>query len=383
MMVIKGGRRLALFFLVVCAAARPASSDDGPLPDGNFEDSPDRSQMDGSRVTGEYTIPQWKISGHVEYIESGQKQGDMFLAVPEGAHALRLGDDADIQQQLYVTPGTQYSVTFSAARTCAQNEKLNVSVVPGGAPDEVSIQTVYTSSGWDSYCWAFQATAGVVSLIIHNPIHEDDPACGPTIDAVAIKTIYPPQATADNLLRNGDFEQGPYIAPESQYGVLVPGRDGMDVSPLPGWKVRSYSKVVKYINSAHFAVPRGSYAVELVAGGEAALLQEVDTVPGSSCTLELSVGDAGNGCVAQDQQPMRVQASTTDRSMTVVYNSTGTGGSRRASLAFTASRSKTLVAICSSAYHTKSDYSGTRCGPVVDDISLVCVSQPPARRLLR
>ena len=167
----------------------------GPLPNGNFEDSPDRSQMNGSRVTGENAIPRWKNSGHVEYVESGEKQGDMVLVVPEGTHAVRLGDDAYIRQQLHVTPGTRYSVTFSAARTCAQNEKLTLSVVPGGAPDEVSIQTVYTSSGWDSYCWAFQATGSVVSFVIHNPLHEDDAACGPIIDSISIKTLYPPQAT--------------------------------------------------------------------------------------------------------------------------------------------------------------------------------------------
>ncbi|CAM0904036.1 unnamed protein product [Alopecurus aequalis] len=382
MVVIKVARRVALFYLVVCVAARAASAGDGPLPNGNFEDSPDRSQMDGSRVTGEYAIPQWKISGHVEYIESEQKQGDMILAVPEGAHAVRLGDGAYIQQQLYVTPGTTYSVTFSAARTCAQNEKLNLSVVPGGTPDEVSIQTVYTSSGWDSYCWAFQATESVVSFIIHNPLHEEDAACGPIIDAVAIKTLDSPQATPGNLLRNGDFEQGPFIGSESPFGVLVPGRDGLDVPPLPGWVVMSYYKVVKYINSPHFAVPHGSYAVELVAGGEAALVQEVDTVPGSSCKLEFSVGDAGNGCVAKEQ-PMLVQASTADGSKTVVYSSEGSGGSTREWLDFKPTKNRTLVTFCSTAYHTKSDNSGTRCGPVVDDISLVCVSQPPARRLLR
>ena len=70
-----------------------------------------------------------------------------------------------------------------------------MSVVPGDASDEISIQTVYTSSGWDSYCWAFQATNDVMTLTIHNPVHEDDPACGPMIDSVAIKTLYPPQAT--------------------------------------------------------------------------------------------------------------------------------------------------------------------------------------------
>ena len=189
---------------------------------------------------------------------------------------------------------------------------------------------------------------------------------------------------ADNLLRNGDFEQGPAIGSGSPFGVLVPGRDGHDVSPLPGWVVMSYSysKVVKYVDSPHFAVPHGSYAVELVAGGEAALVQEADTVPGSSCRLEFLVGDAGNGCVAKEQ-PMRVQASTADGSKTVVYSSEGSGGSTRASLDFTPTKNRTLVTFYSTAYHSKSDNSGTRCGPVVDDISLVCVSQPPARRLLR
>ncbi|XP_044970269.1 uncharacterized protein LOC123430462 [Hordeum vulgare subsp. vulgare] len=380
MVVIKG----ALLFLVVCAAARAASAGDGPLPNGHFEDTPDRSQMDGSVVTGENAIPQWKTTGHVEYIESGQKEGDMILTVPEGSHAVRLGEDGSIHQQLYVTPGAQYSVTFSAARTCAQYEKLTVSVVPGDASDEISIQTVYTSSGWDSYCWAFLATDGVMTLTIHNPVHEDDPACGPMIDSVAIKTLYPPQATGDNLLRNGDFEQGPYIAPGSPFGVLVPQRDETHISPISGWMIMSYTKVVKYVDSPHYAVPQGSYAVELVAGGEAALVQEVDTVPGSACRLEFSVGDAGNGCVAGEEQPMRVQASTAGGSKTVVHRSDGNGGgTTRALLEFTASESRTKVVLSGSSYHTKSDSSGTRCGPVVDDASLVCVPPAPARRLLR
>ncbi|KAF7017133.1 unnamed protein product [Triticum aestivum] len=379
-MVIKG----ALLFLVVCAAARAASAGDGPLPNGNFEDSPDRFQMDGSRVTGANAIPQWKITGHVEYIESGQKEGDMILTVPEGSHAVRLGEDGSIHQQLSVAPGTQYSVTFSAARTCAQYEKLTVSVVPGDASDEISIQTVYTSSGWDSYCWAFQATNDVMTLTIHNPVHEDDPACGPMIDSVAIKALYPPQAAGDNLLRNGDFEQGPYIAPGSPFGVLVPNRDETHISPISGWMIMSYSKVIKYVDSQHYAVPHGSYAVELVSGGEAALVQEVDTAPGSACRLEFSVGNAGNRCESSDEQPMRVLVSTAGGSKTVVHRSDGNGGgTTRASLEFTAIHSRTKVVFSGSSYHTKSDSSGTRCGPVVDDASLVCVPPTPARRLLR
>jgi hypothetical protein len=152
------------------------------------------------------------------------------------------------------------------------------------------------------------------------------------------------------------------------------------VSPLPGWMVMSYSKVVKYIDSAHFGVPHGSRAVELVAGLEVALLQEVDTVPGSSCRLEFSLGDAGNGCVAS---PMRVQVATAGGSKSVDYDSHGTGGYARDALDFTADGNSTRVVFYSAGYHMTSDGTGTLCGPVIDDVSLVCVPQTHARRLLR
>lgn len=173
----------------------------GLLPNGNFEEAPDKSQLNGTRVIGRYAIPQWEISGFVEYIGSGQMQGDMLLPVPEGAYAVRLGNEASIEQQISVTRGMYYSITFSAARTCAQSEKLNVSVAPGPESGELPIQTVYTSSGWDSYAWAFKAKRGLVSLIIHNHGEDDDPACGPLIDSVAIKTLYPPQATQSKMHR--------------------------------------------------------------------------------------------------------------------------------------------------------------------------------------
>ncbi|VAI21829.1 unnamed protein product [Triticum turgidum subsp. durum] len=255
-------------FLLVCAAARAAASGgDGPLLNGNFEYAPNRSQMNGSRVMAANAIPYWKVTGFVEYIESGARQGDMVLTVPEGRHAVQLGTDSSIRQQLSVTRG-----------------KLKVSVVPGDdvVADELPVQTVYTSSGWDSYSWAFKAKQGVVSFIIHHgDDHAEDPACGPVIDCVAIRALNPPRATRNNMLINGDFEEGPYITPGSPWGVLVPPMDEDDTSPLPGWMVMSYSKVVN------------------------------------------------------------------------------------------------------SGYHTTSDGSGTLCGPVIDDVSLVCISRPHARRLLR
>ncbi|PUZ47796.1 hypothetical protein GQ55_7G195000 [Panicum hallii var. hallii] len=388
------GRRAALVVLLVCAAAARAVSavGDGPLLNGNFEYPPNQSQMSGSSVTGEDAIPYWKTAGAVEYIGSGQQQGDMVLTVPEGAHALRLGGGASVRQQLSVTRGAYYSITFRASRTCAQDEKLSLEVVPvTGYPaqtSELPIQTVYTSCGWDSYSWAFKAEAGIVSFTIRHPHEEEeDPACGPIIDAIAIKTIYQPQPTQNNLLANGDFEEGPYIPPDSRSGVMVPPVDEDHVSPLPGWMIMSYKKVVKYVDAAHFAVPRGVRAVELVSGVETALVQEVHaTVEGSWYRLEFSVGDAANGCGASsDYSPspgMKVKASAGSGETTVGVDFRGAGGCTRGRLEFQATTSPTRVVFVSLGYHTKSDNSGTLCGPLVDDVSLVAIAQPSARRLL-
>jgi hypothetical protein len=78
--------------------------------------------------------------------------------------------------------------------------------------------------------------------------------------------------------------------------VLVPPITEDDHSPLPEWMIMSDTKVVKYVDAPHFKVPQGRYAVELVAGRETALVQEVRTTPGMSYKMCFSVGDAGNRC---------------------------------------------------------------------------------------
>ncbi|XP_066346528.1 BIIDXI-like protein At5g11420 [Miscanthus floridulus] len=371
---VLNARRAALF-LIVCLAARAASAiQDGLLPNGNFEEAPPKSQLNGTRVMGRYAIPHWEISGYVEYIGSGQKQGDMLLPVPEGAYAVRLGNEASIQQRLALTQGAHYSITFSAARTCAQAEQLNVTVAPES--DILPIQTVYSSSGWDSYSWAFKATGSVVSLIVHNPGVAEDAACGPLIDLFAIKTLPTPQSSKNNMLKNGDFEEGPYIFPNARWGVLVPPMDEDDYSPLSPWMILSSTKSVKYVDAPHHVVPHGARAVELVSGMETALVQNVTTVPGLPYMLQFSVGDAGNGCVGS----MSVQAYAASRSVKVPYQSQGKGGYKRGALDFTATADQTRVVFVSMGYIMKPD--GTLCGPVVDDVSLVCTRNRPARRLL-
>lgn len=177
------------------------------------------------------------------------------------------------------------------------------------------------------------------------------------------------------MLKNGDFEEGPHIFPDTPWGVLVPPIFEDKHSPLPGWTIMSDTKVVKYVDAAHHAVPQGARAVELVAGRECALVQEVGTVPGWYYRLSFFVGDAANGCNAS----LAVDAYAARAILKVPYESHGTGGHRRAELEFAAVANRTRVVLHSSNHHMNSD--ATLCGPVIDDVSLVVVRKHAACRL--
>ncbi|XP_058074581.1 protein DUF642 L-GALACTONO-1,4-LACTONE-RESPONSIVE GENE 2-like [Magnolia sinica] len=358
----------AALSLLFCAGGHIALAfTDGLLPNGNFEYGPKPSQMKGTVVIGYNSIPQWEISGFVEYIESGHKQGDMLLVVPEGAFAVRLGNEASIKQRVKVVKGMYYSLTFSAARTCAQEERLNVSVAPDSGV--LPMQTLYSSNGWDSYAWAFQADFDVAEVVIHNPGVEEDAACGPLIDSVAMKALYPPRLTNKNLLKNGDFEEGPYLFPNTTWGVLIPPNIEDDHSPLPGWMVESL-KAVKYIDSDHFTVPQGKRAVELVGGKESAIAQVARTVPGKVYTLTFAVGDGSSSC----EGTMTVEAFAGRDTVKIPYISTGKGGYKRAVLKFTAVSTRTRIMFLSTFYTMRTD--GSLCGPVIDDVKLLSLRRP-------
>ncbi|CAA6671733.1 unnamed protein product [Spirodela intermedia] len=363
----------AAVVLMLCAAARVSSSAfvDGLMENGNFEKGPKRSEMKGTQVVGRHAVPGWEISGFVEYIESGHKQGDMLLVVPEGAFAVRLGNEASIRQKIAVTSGMYYAITFSAARTCAQEEKLNVTVAPDSGV--LPIQTVYSSNGWDSYSWAFKAPSPLVELVIHNPGAEEDAACGPLIDSIAIKELYPPALT-NKSAEERRFRGRPYVFPNAPWGVLIPPNIEDDHCPLPGWMVESL-KAVKYIDAAHFSVPQGQRAVELVAGRESALTQVVRTVPGKLYALSFAVGDASNAC----EGSMVVEAFGGGDTVKVPYQSKGKGGFKKAVLRFTAVEHRTRVMFFSTFYHTRSDDLSSLCGPVVDDVRLLSVRSSPRR----
>ncbi|KAF2316701.1 hypothetical protein GH714_042042 [Hevea brasiliensis] len=178
---------IILFFALFASAIL---GEDGLVTNGDFETAPSNGFPSGALADGPNEIPSWKVSGAVELVSSGQKQGGMILIVPGGTHAVRLGNDAEISQELTVEKGSIYSVTFSAARTCAQLESLNISVPP--ASQTIDLQTLYNVQGWDPYAWAFEAEEDKVNLVFRNLGMEDDPACGPIIDDIAIKKLLLP-----------------------------------------------------------------------------------------------------------------------------------------------------------------------------------------------
>jgi hypothetical protein len=163
-------------------------------------------------------------------------------------------------------------------------------------------------------------------------------------------------------MKNGDFEEGPYIIPGTKWGVLIPARVADEHSPLPGWMVDSL-KAVRCIDTGNFAVPRGRRAVELLAGRESAVSQVVRTVPGRRYALSFTVGDAGNAC----RGSLGVGAYAGRESTKVAYRSAGSGGVRRAVSA------RTRVVFFSSFYSTRSDDLSSLWGPVLDDVAVVSV----------
>ncbi|XP_050136796.1 uncharacterized protein LOC126612438 isoform X2 [Malus sylvestris] len=366
--------KLTVLLVLLCAANFHVTLSfvtDGLLPNGNFEYGPKQSELKGTVVTNPHAIPNWEISGFVEYIKSGQKQGDMVLVVPEGGFAVKLGNEALIKQKLKLTKGSFYSTTFTASRTCGQEAKLNVSVNPNLEENDwgiMPIQTIYSCNGWDSYAWGFNADFDDVELVIHNPGVVEDPACGPLIDSVALKLLEPPKRTRANLLKNGNFEEGPYVSPNTSWGTLIPPHIEDDHSPLPGWIIESL-KAVKYIDSEHFFVPEGRRAIELVAGKESALTQVVFTKPGKLYALTFSVGDSNNSC----EGSLVVEAFAGKDTLKVPYQSKGKGGFKGARLIFTAVGPRTRIMFYSTFYTMVADHSGSLCGPIIDDVKLLSV----------
>lgn len=337
----------------------------GFLPNGNFEEAPKPSNMKNTVIVGKHSLPKWEINGLVEYISGGPQPGGYYFNVPRGVHAIRLGNEASISQEVVLKKDSYYSITFSTTRTCAQEESIRVAA--SGTTVDLPIQTLFSGDGGDTYAWAFKATSENVKITLKNPGIEEDPACGPLLDAIAIKEILLPHYIGGNLVKNGGFETGPYVFEKFSTGVLIPSHPHDSVSSLPGWIIES-ARPVKFIDSKHFYVPSGSSAIELVGGRESAIAQIIYTKPNVSYVLTFKVGDAKNNCPGS----MEVEAFAGKENVKVHFNSEAKGGFTTASLKFKAISDRTRITFWSAYYHTRLDY-GYMCGPILDDVKVVHV----------
>ncbi|KAG7643090.1 hypothetical protein ISN44_As02g029320 [Arabidopsis suecica] len=292
----------------------------------------------------------------------------MILIVPEGRHAVRLGNDAEISQELTVEKGSIYSVTFSAARTCAQLESLNVSVASSDEPiasQTIDLQTVYSVQGWDPYAWAFEGVVDRVRLVFKNPGMEDDPTCGPIIDDIAVKKLFTPDKPKGNAVINGDFEEGPWMFRNTTLGVLLPTNLDEEISSLPGWTVES-NRAVRFIDSDHFSVPEGKRALELLSGKEGIISQMVETKANIPYKMSFSLGHAGDKC----KEPLAVMAFAGDQAQNFHYMAQANSSFERSELNFTAKAERTRIAFYSIYYNTRTDDMTSLCGPVIDDVKV-------------
>ncbi|CAL5350747.1 unnamed protein product [Camellia sinensis] len=163
---------------------------EGLLANGDFEIPPKPSNLNKTMIKGKHSLPNWEINGLVEYMSGRPQPCGFYFAIPHGAHAVRVGNKASISQNVTVyTIGAIYSLTFGATRTCALDEVLRVSA--SGLSADLPIQTLYSNDSGDTYGWAFMASSKVVKVTFHNPGVQEDPTCGPLLDAIAIKKLPP------------------------------------------------------------------------------------------------------------------------------------------------------------------------------------------------
>ncbi|BBH07337.1 Protein of unknown function D [Prunus dulcis] len=321
------------------------------LPNGHFEEAPRPSNLKKTEIIGKYSLPKWEISGLVEYIKGGPQPGGFFFPVPRGVHAVRLGNEASISQDVAVTQGSVYSLTFGATRTCSQDEVLRISI-PGQSAD-LSLQTLYSSDGGDTYAWAFRATSKVV---------KEDPTCGPLLDAIAIKEILPLKYIRGTLVKNGGFESGPHVFKNFSTGILLPPKAKDQISPLPGWIIESL-KPVKYIDKKHFSVP-----------GD---LQPLNWLQGEKNHSKQILQPYLHHRRREERLP-RIddgRAFAGKETLKVPYMSQGKGGFKTASFKFQATSPRTRITFYSAYYHTKLHDFGHMCGPVLDNVIVLPVSK--------
>ncbi|KAJ7519102.1 hypothetical protein O6H91_20G022700 [Diphasiastrum complanatum] len=341
------------------------------LQNGDFETGPANITTNSGQevpIVGQNALPGWKLQGTVLYVSSGGN-----ISLPNDGHGVELGLNGQISQVFSAEkPGSPYALTFSIGQAgekdeCLASNLVNVTVSPYSQLFQLNAQ--FTPESWDTYAWGFVAQDITLDLVFKSQPGEVDPnvTCGPVIDTVALKEFGTIESSKGNLLLNGDFEQGPYIPVNASHGILLAPVSDISSSSLPGWSIGP-SNPVKYIDSAHFHVPNGAGAVELVSPQQGAIQQNVTTVPGLAYGFSFEIGDGNDSCFGN--MTIKFQAGPLTQNHT--YFSGGFGGKDLVSIGFKAESTSTLVSFMSLSKHYGDGTSF--CGPIIDNVMLMVAS---------
>lgn len=168
---------------------------------------------------------------------------------------------------------------------------------------------------------------------------------------------------------NSGFEVGPAFIENSSQGVLLEADssypDSSVQSPLQYWTILG---IVKYIDSKHYAVPRGGRAVELVSGNPSGIVSSVGFLKHGQVTIDFIMGDANDSCVGDFLVFLQVGD-------TMIWNFTmrsiGVGSREAHSVTFMAEFSNTeSVLISFTSFNETRTSNNVLCGPVIDSTVL-------------
>lgn len=174
----------------------------------------------------------------------------------------------------------------------------------------------------------------------------------------------------DNRFANNGFEVGPAFLDNSSQGILLEAESNIDPSiyvqsPLQYWTILG---VVKYIDSKHYAVPRGGRAVELVSGYPSGIMYNIQFFSHGPLTIDFFMGDANNSCVGDFIVFLQVGNTIWNFTM----RSIGVGSSEKHSVNMKAEFSNTeLVPISFASFNeTRTSDHKVLCGPIIDSVFL-------------
>ncbi|XP_057817776.1 protein DUF642 L-GALACTONO-1,4-LACTONE-RESPONSIVE GENE 2 isoform X2 [Cryptomeria japonica] len=331
------------------------------LQNGDFEAPPAKIRVNETNqravLSPSNKLSGWEFGGVVEYIKGGG-----YISLPDNGHGIQLGENGWISQNFRSKPGSLYLLTFTftaAGTDCWWTPSYLILSVPPHST-VFYLQQRYGHEAWETHAWGFRATSVKTDVKFARQAQTyANISCGPLLAAVYLKEQENLESVSDNILLNGNFEQGPSFYPKSTRGVLLhPVDDGDgEASSLPGWKIQD---TVKYID-----FDERSRGIEIVSGPTGGIEQSVYLATGVKYVLKFQAGDANNLCYGGLAVGVRGGSSAHNFS----YMSYGKGDFMDFSMEFYAFAQLTNFSFVSLYRAETKDL--TFCGPVIENVVLV------------